>query len=464
MSMPTPPPGPALPPTTPLDGGRTSILEVAPTELLGARQPGGPAQGATTPRRPGPKATFLAVVAGIVTLSVVMTLGWSTSVAQRASKGAQTLTHLIKPSSAWADGATQQWSTTVAKDAQVLAADGKVLVVERSSSSDSKAIITAYDASSSRMSKIWSRKVDLSQGTVDTDNGTEFLVWGDFLVHGRTLVNLDNGKTSKAPWPDGQAPHVADDTIITCDILKMCSAWRTTSSKAVWTAELGMVAGEIRTGLDVEVRGQERYVILGMRTIINLDTGKTLDLRLSGNQEHGYVIAVTDGWIMRVPSQKSTEMYSYSLDGQVTGSYTPTLEQSSTQVPILPYTGPVTQAVKKSIWAEGSVTPVATVHLNDEACLTSITLEDGHTITPPNVGDSNCVTGGILSADSSVVMTYDKSTVTVTGAAVYNLRTGQQITFEGMDASAGHRLYLVSPDLIVSHDPKSGTIRGYTPS
>ena len=432
--------------------------------------------GAPSKRIPGRRARVISVIAGAVTLVCVVTLGWVTSAAQRAARSASTVSSTVTLADRWASGSRRTWSTTVAAGAEILTAGDKVITVERSSSTSTEATLTAYTTTSSQATRAWSATLDLSQGTVDTDRtdrtAYEFLVWGGTLIHGTTLINLKDGSTSTAPWPPDRAPRVADDIVLACD-QSSCSAWRSGSTTALWELTFEDSTQYTNSYLDVFVRGQERYVVVGFWTVVNLDTGQEVALDRPGNTSSIFIVA-KDGWVVGSHQPNGTyRMRTYTVDGQANGQYSMSLVYNDTQRPIFDYSGALTLAEIQSLFTQNT-DPTGTFY-GENHCAVSMTLRGGQSITFP-VLRSNSPDNTLGSDSTRCPFTYHESpggSLLSLGprdalginsvVLVYDTRTGERIGFEGPQTEGGAVLLALSPVLMVGYDPASGALHGYTP-
>ena len=132
---------------------------------------------ATTPRSVRIlRILVIVVLAGGLALAVGIGIGQYAM----GSRIADVVGHHL-PDDGWADGATRTWEASIAANAEVFSAGGRLIAVTRTRSNDAAATLTAYTIKDDGLSEAWSTTADLSQGTVSRDL-PEFIEWGEERV------------------------------------------------------------------------------------------------------------------------------------------------------------------------------------------------------------------------------------------------------------------------------------------
>ena len=114
----------------------------------------------------GPRAIIATVVAGVITLTAVIGIGWIASASRRAASSAEDLDPYQSPVSDWTAGAAQSWQAQIGGGAEVFSVGERILALTRKTERDSAATLTAYTLEDSGLSEAWTTTVDLSQGTI----------------------------------------------------------------------------------------------------------------------------------------------------------------------------------------------------------------------------------------------------------------------------------------------------------
>lgn len=444
--------------------------------------PPGPTAGPPAPPSAPRSATAVlaAVLAGCLTLASVLGVGWWSSANQRASRGSTSVSGTLSPSGSWTHGTKLEWSSVLGLGMELLAAGERVVTVQRTQARDTNTILTAYKVTSSGLEDLWSTTVDLSKGTPNPSWASssapnyEFLVWGDTLVHGTTLINLDNGTASTAPWPENDIPLIAGDTAISCtapssaSAATTCTAWKAGSEEPLWTIEApnaGLMPG--RGYIRVENRQAGRYVILSGSTVVNLDTGQKLPLG-SGK---GLALSAADGWLVYRFASKDGDkptLDAFTLDGTAADSYQSSLDDT----PIPSQWGALSLAQIKGIWTGAGRAP-AYIGLDDASgCITRITFGSGAVLQAPELAqkssldstDQRCVFTVTVSNDNSVLVTRSNDLLANQSiAGMYATADGEEITFEGIDPKTDDTLMMITPELLLGYDPDTGRLSCYGP-
>ena len=423
----------------------------------------------------GPRAIIAAIVAGVITLTAVIGIGWIVSAPRRAISGAENLQGLF-PVSGWTAGAAQSWQTQIGGGAEVFSTSSHILALTRKTARDSAATLTAYALGDDGMSEAWTTTVDLSQGTLAQDR-PQFLRWGDHhLIHGSTVIDLTTGDTSSGPWPADEQPMVAQDVVIACSTDNNCAAWREGSDEQLWNISIENVSAFI--GLDnnsqtVYRREGVRYVILAFHSAVNLDTGELVSFDLPSLESY-YLVSAADGWLVHSTSASGSVVYAFGLEGGAAIDTYPDNDLKNHDKNAVTFMSPepLPLSAYRAVWRDGSTSNVTARFVPEsDDCIPRIDVVGGASITMPELkstNDSNvlttkrtCISRLRLTADRSLLLT---AVSTQLGFSfLFNAATGEQIAFEGIDVNAGGQLMLVRPDLIVGYDPATGTVRAFAP-
>ena len=423
----------------------------------------------------GPRAIIAAVVAGVITLTAIIGIGWVVSAPRRAISGAENLQGLF-PVSDWTSGAAQSWQTQIGGDAEIFSTSSHILALTRKTARDSAATLTAYTLGDDGMSEAWTTTVDLSQGTLAQDR-PQFLRWGDHhLIHGSTVIDLTTGGTSLGPWSASEQPIVAQDVVIACSTNDSCTAWREGSDEQLWN--ISIESASTLVGLDnnsqtVYQREGVRYIILAFHKAVNLDTGEMVSFDLPSLESY-YLVSAADGWLVHSTSASGSVVYAFGLEGGAAIDTYPDNDLKNHDKNSVTFMAPdpLPLSAYRAVWRDGSTNNVTARFVPEsDDCIPQIDVVDGASITMPDLTSTNdpnvlttkrtCISRLRLSADRSLLLT---ATSTQLGFSfLFNAATGEQITFEGVDVNAGGQLILVRPDLIVGYDPATGTVRAFAP-
>ena len=423
----------------------------------------------------GPRAIIAAIVAGVITLTAVIGIGWIVSAPRRAISGAENLQGLF-PVSGWTAGAAQSWQTQIGGGAEVFSTSSHILALTRKTARDSAATLTAYTIEDGGLSEAWTTTADLSRGAL-TQDYPQFVRWGDHhLIHGSTVIDLTTGGTSSGPWSAGEQPIVAQDVAITCSANDNCTAWREGSDEQLWNISIENVSALI--GLDnnsqtVYRREGVRYVILAFHSAVNLDTGELVSFDLPSLESY-YLVSAADGWLVHSTSASGSVVYAFGLEGGAAIDTYPDNDLKNHDKNAVTFMSPepLPLSAYRAVWRDGSTSNVTARFVPEsDDCIPRIDVVGGASITMPELkstNDSNvlttkrtCISRLRLTADRSLLLT---AVSTQLGFSfLFNAATGEQIDFEGIDVNAGGQLMLVRPDLIVGYDPATGTVRAFAP-
>ncbi len=387
------------------------------------------------------------------------------------------------PDDGWADGATRTWEASIAPNAEVFSAGGRLIAVTRTRSNDAAATLTAYTIKDDGLSEAWSTTADLSQGTVPGDL-PEFIEWGgERVVHGSTVIDLADGEASPAPWSDDELPMAAGDTIIACSVSLVCRAWRADSADPVWSVSLDesdRTAPSTNT-MPVYERGKARYVIIASHDVVNLDTGQRVEFDLPVSQGY-YVLPAANGWVVHIgindDSGSGAAVYAYDLDGgRPFDSYPDTLPAETLKHSILAQ-GPHPRSDYRSLWSEGDKSLLLATYSTYSAmssCIDSVDVPDVGSLVVPTFSERSrpgvvstsvlCAEALRMSTGGRVIMGLENNRLDSDDFLfLLDAATGEQIDFEGVDVAAGGRLEMVGSDLVLGYDPATGTVSAFAPA
>ena len=426
----------------------------------------------------GPRAIIAAVVAGVITLTAVIGIGWIASASRRAASSAEDLDPYQSPVSDWTAGAAQSWQAQIGGGAEVFSVGERILALTRKTERDSAATLTAYTLEDSGLSEAWTTTVDLSQGTIPQKR-PQFLRWGyHHLIHGSTVIDLTTGGTSVGPWPAGGQPMVAQDVVIVCSIDDNCAAWREGSDEQLWNISIENVSALIsrdNNSQTVYRRAGARYVILAFHSAVNLDTGEQISFNLPPLSSYS-LLSATDGWLVHSTGSSGSIVYAFGLEGgEAIETYPDNENKSHDKNSIFLWISrPLPLSTYRAVWRDGDTSGIALRFIPEsDECIPRIDVVDGASITMPDLATNNgstrtvtrtCISRLRLTADRSLLMTSISDRLeTNSFFFLFNAATGEQIDFEGIDVNAGGQLMLVRPDLILGYDPATGTARAFVP-
>ena len=473
-----------------------------------------PEPAPTRRARTGLRTVVIAVLAGALTLGAViggtLLATGGTIYAQQASIRA----HSAIPSDSWATGSTQQWSTTIDTDASVFASPGHLFSVKTDGDNAQASTLTAYTMSDSGLSQAWSASVDTTGDSVAELGGANnpiypaFLIWGkNTLIHGRTMYDITTGSTNDVPWPADAVPVVVGDgdTVVACR-KTICAGysegqsglaqsgeagsgplWSTAVESAI-NAIPGLPATENDAAGGITRDGENyapvitlsgaNYVILAHHYVINIDTGQALTFDIPEEDPAIYSIVSTDsGWAIRsayydlaASSAKEAHLSFYDIGGGKPTS-TQTIQRSLNEDQAMSFPRPMPVKDWEKVFVDNDTSSTAGTNasttVDGKTCVQSISMTDAATIDL-----SGFDTTAFPCFDQDAIQLSDHAKVVavgmkqVTGAPfslMYDAKTGEQITFEGMDPASGASFTVVDPRQIIGYSPSDGTLTSYSP-
>ena len=465
--------------------------------------------------RTDPRTVIIAVIVGALTLGGVVVGGrlvaGGVNYAQPPTTGDEEGTEEDNAlSDLWADGAAQQWSTTIDPEASIFTSPDHLFSVKTAGDNAQASTLTAYTMDGSGLSQAWTATVDTSADSVANSNADNnpkiypsFLVWGkNTLIHGRTLYDITTGTTSDAPWPADAVPVVVKDTdkdaneemVVACQ-QSTCAGYHEGDTEPAWSSIVhDTLAGLPTQTLDaaahltqltaynytelVTIAGS-RYALIATQYVINIDTGEVLSFSVPNDPPGVYAIGYADeSWIIisnhynvikRAPEQAYISFYDPS-GGEPISTETAILPSSDTHP--LTYPRPSTKEDYRNLWVRNDYSTLAgsttTTELDKRDCLQKIDMSNGTTINLSDLDKSTfpCFDDRATSVSSNAkVVTVGMKQVTnaTPFSLMYNTTTGEQVTFEGMDPSSGAAFTTVGPKQIIGYSPADGTLISYTP-
>ena len=461
--------------------------------------------------RTDPRTVIIAVIVGARTLGGVVVGGrlvaGGVNYAQPPATGDEEETEEDNAlSDLWADGAAQQWSTTIDPEASIFTSPDHLFSVRTAGDNAQASTLTAYTMDDSGLSQAWTTTVDTSGDSVaeiTAGNNPKiypsFLVWGkNTLIHGRTLYDITTGTTSDAPWPADAVPVVVknEGMVIACQ-QSTCAGYHEGATEPAWSSIVrDAVAGIPTQTLDAAARittmsaynytglvsmAGSRYAIIARHYVINIDTGEVLSFSVPDASPAIYNIGYSDDeWLITSTYYdvlaNSTRQWHLSLYGPAGGEPTSTQDMPSPSDTTYPlhYPGTPTEDDYLRLFIDNDYSTLAgskTSKFDDASkkdCLQKIDMSSGTTIDLSGL-DKNAFPcfdrdATSVSGNAKVVTVGMKQVTNATPfSLMYNTTTGEQVTFEGMDPSSGAAFTTVGPEQIIGYSPADGTLISYAP-
>ena len=443
------------------------------------------------------RTVIIAVIVGALTLSGVVVGGRLIAggvnyaqppTTERKTEGDNILSDL------WADGAAQQWSTTIDPEASIFTSPDHLFSVKTAGDNAQASTLTAYTMDGSGLSQAWTATVDTSGDSVPVNGSTSnpvypsFLVWGkNTLIHGRTLYDITTGTTSDAPWPTDAVPVVAKDAVIACQ-QTTCAGYREGATEPAWSSAIHdpieSPSNRTDVALSITTSGNNyekvhtlsgsNYVIVAYRHVLNIDTGEVISLAMP-EKDHiaGYAVTNTDeGWALlsKVGPKDFHISFYKATGGEATSTHTTKRGDGNTRPIYFPRSRPAKDI--QTLWVNDDASSIAGISEfaveNQKQCTQSLAMSNGATIDLSGLDKNTfpCLDWVTTKAsDNAAVVTVGMRQVTNAEpfSLMYNTTTGEQVTFEGMDPSSGAAFTTVSPKQIIGYSPADGTLISYTP-
>ena len=449
--------------------------------------------------RTDPRTVIIAVIVGALTLGGVVVGGrlvaGGVNYAQPPTTGDEEGTEEDNAlSDLWADGAAQQWSTTIDPEASIFTSPDHLFSVRTAGDNAQASTLTAYTMDGSGLTQAWTATVDTSGDSVPVNGSTSnpvypsFLVWGkNTLIHGRTLYDITTGTTSDAPWPTDAVPVVAKDAVIACQ-QTTCAGYREGATEPAWSSAIHdpieSPSNRTDVALSITTSGTNyekvhtlsgsNYVIVAYRYVLNIDTGEVISLAMP-EKDHiaGYAVTNTDeGWALlsKVGPKDFHISFYRATGGEATSTHTTKRGDGNTRPIYFPRSRPAKDI--QTLWVNDDTSPIAGISEfavdNQKQCAQSLAMSNGATIDLSGLDKNTfpCLDWVTTKAsDNAAVVTVGMRQVTNAEpfSLMYNTTTGEQVTFEGMDPSSGATFTTVGPKQIIGYSPADGTLISYAP-
>jgi len=441
---------------------------------------------------------IIAVIVGALTLGGVVVGGRLVAggvnyaqppTTERKTEGDNILSDL------WADGAAQQWSTTIDPEASIFTSPDHLFSVRTAGDNAQASTLTAYTMDGSGLSQAWTTTVDTSADSVaeiTAGNNPKiypsFLVWGkNTLIHGRTLYDITTGTTSDVPWPTDAVPVVAKDAVIACQ-QTTCAGYREGNTEPAWSSAIHdpieSPSNRTDVALSITTSGNNyekvhtlsgsNYVIVAYRHVLNIDTGEVISLAMPEKDRIAdYAVTNTDeGWALlsKVGPKDFHISFYKATGGEATSTHTTKRGDGNTRPIYFPRSRPAKDI--QTLWVNDDASSIAGISEfaveNQKQCAQSLAMSNGATIDLSGLDKNTfpCLDWVTTKAsDNAAVVTVGMRQVTNAEpfSLMYNTTTGEQVTFEGMDPSSGAAFTTVSPKQIIGYSPADGTLISYTP-
>ena len=394
----------------------------------------------------------------------------------------------------WADGASQQWSTTIDAEASVFTTPDHLFSVTTGDDPQASTL-TSYTMDGSGLSQAWTATVDTSADSVAVSNADNnptiypsFLLWGkNTLIHGRTLYDITTGTTSDAPWPTDAVPVVAKDAVIACQ-QTTCAGYHEGDTEPAWSSAIHdpieSPSNRTDVALSITTSGNNyekvhtlsgsNYVIVAYRHVLNIDTGEVISLAMPEKDRIAdYAVTNTDeGWALlsKVGPKDFHISFYKATGGEATSTHTTKRGDGNTRPIYFPRSRPAKDI--QTLWVNDDASSIAGISEfaveNQKQCTQSLAMSNGATIDLSGLDKNTfpCLDWVTTKAsDNAAVVTVGMRQVTNAEpfSLMYNTTTGEQVTFEGMDPSSGAAFTTVSPKQIIGYSPADGTLISYTP-
>ena len=459
-------------------------------QAYGPGQPAAPDFGSpmyAPPAQAPKKRRLLKVVAVVLPIILVLGVGGVAAWYFLGRSEVSLASPFVTPSEAWLKGASKAWSADVAANKDPYVIGGHFLTLDTSDGT-----LTGYTPLGDNMEEAW-------QATLDDDDLTSsyrptpgFQTWGNnTLVYKSTLIDMKTGKVSSAPWKEGKSAIIADNIAISCNSSDKCTAWDS-PAKQKWTREIpgtGEMSSKTYYRNDSTLtRGGRRYAWL-YNAIINIDNGETLIL--GGGSKVDSDLTSTffkDGWgTFEVkngdseaddtdsdsPWSTTYKVTIYDFTGKKRSSFTETLTLGE-QV-VIGESELITAEEYRTYFKDQDYSKAKlTSKVNANGCITKLKPKDGKPISiqPPDNSSGlsydwispSCASVATSPQGSDIVRLATLGRGDINGLTMLmNIKTGEEITFNGIDWKNGDSLIIAKPDLIIGYNKFDGKVIGFKP-
>ena len=302
---------------------------------------------------------------------------------------------------------------------------------------------------------------------------------------------MKTGKVSSAPWKEGKSAIIADNIAISCNSSDKCTAWDS-PAKQKWTREIpgtGEMSSKTYYRNDSTLtRGGRRYAWV-YNAIINIDNGETLIL--GGGSKVDSDLTSTffkDGWgtfeikngdseaddtDSDSPWSTTYKVTIYDFTGKKRSSFTETITLGE-QV-VIGESELITAEEYRTYFKDQDYSKAKlTSKVNANGCITKLKPKDGKTISIQPPDNSSGLSYDWISPSCASVATSPQGSDMVRLATLgrgdingltmlMNIKTGEEITFNGIDWKNGDSLIIAKPDLIIGYNKFDGKVIGFKP-
>ena len=473
----------AMPPGVPsgVPSGHGVGQAYASGQPYGPSQPAAPVYGPpmyAPPAQAPRKRRLLKVIAVVLPVILVLGVGGVAAWYFLLRSEVSLASPYVTPSNAWANGADKAWSADVKADEEPYVFGDHFLTFNRTDGT-----LTAYSPLGSNMKEVWKTSIDDDDLSSSHNYLTTFQAWGNStLVHKSTLIDLKTGKTLKAPWGSSNSVLIVGDTAISCKDDSKCTAW-SADKKQKWSRT---IAG---TGKNFDiasmhngsylVKNNQHYIAM-YNAVINIDTGESLFLGGGSKADSdSATLYFQDGWgTLELENDSDSDSDSsadreykltvYDFKGKKQSSFRETLSTREIAVEedkVLPTAKQHRAHFKDHDFSDASLTAKS----NSDGCITSLKPKQGSSITVPEGDDSSdsasCAPIAASSQDGRVVKLMLRNRRDANGISMLmNVKTGKEITFNGINSKGDDTLIIAKPDLIIGYDKDAGKVIGFKPA
>ena len=460
-------------------------------QAYGPGQPVAPAYGApmyAPPVQAPKKRRLLKVVAVVLPIILVLGAGGAAAWYFLGRSEVSLASPFVTPSEAWLKGASKAWSADVAANKDPYVIGGHFLTLDTSDGT-----LTGYTPLGDNMEEVWQATLDDEDLTSSHRPTPGFQTWGNnTLVYKSTLIDMKTGKVSSAPWKEGKSAIIADNIAISCNSSDKCTAWDS-PAKQKWTRKIpgtGEMSSKTYYRNDSTLtRGGRRYAWV-YNAIINIDNGETLIL--GGGSKVDSDLTSTffkDGWgTFEVKNGESEaddtdsdspwsttyKVTIYDFTGKKRSSFTETITLGE-QV-VIGESELITAEEYRTYFKDQDYSKAKlTSKVNANGCITKLKPKDGKPISiqPPDNSSGlsydsispSCASVATSPQGSDIVRLATLGRGDINGLTMLtNIKTGEEITFNGIDWKNGDSLIIAKPDLIIGYNKIDGKVIGFKPA
>ena len=459
-------------------------------QAYGPEQPAAPAYGTpmyAPPVQAPKKRRLLKVVAVVLPIILVLGAGGAAAWYFLGRSEVSLASPFVTPSEAWLKGASKAWSADVAANKDPYVIGGHFLTLDTSDGT-----LTGYTPLGDNMEEVWQATLDDEDLTSSYRPTPGFQTWGNnTLVYKSTLIDMKTGKVSSAPWKEGKSAIIADNIAISCNSSDKCTAWDS-PAKQKWTREIpgtGEMSSKTYYRNDSTLtRGGRRYAWV-YNAIINIDNGETLIL--GGGSKVDSDLTSTffkDGWgtfeikngeseaddtDSDSPWSTTYKVTIYDFTGKKRSSFTETITLGE-QV-VIGESELITAEEYRTYFKDQDYSKAKlTSKVNANGCITKLKPKDGKPISiqPPDNSSGlsydwispSCASVATSPQGSDIVRLATLGRGDINGLTMLmNIKTGEEITFNGIDWKNGDSLIIAKPDLIIGYNKFDGKVIGFKP-